>query len=122
MSNGKKSDAICCDRLMTAGLALGVALFLAAVIARPFLVAEGMEPAPTQTEQAELSLFTDTPEEGMQVAIRLSRLGVTETQPDREVLHSLRPEYASDADALIASSHVIAVHFQTVAAANDYWR
>lgn len=122
MSEGKRSDAIWCSRLITRGLALGVALFLAAVIARPFVVAEGMEPAPTQAEQSELSLLTDTPEEGMQVAIRLARLGVTETQPDREVLHSLRPEYASDADALIASSHVIAVHFQTVAAANDHWR
>lgn len=122
MRNGKKSDAICCDRLMTAGLALGFVLFLAAVVARPFLVAEGVEPASMQTEQEELSLLTNTPEEGMQVAIRLARLGVTETQPDREVLHSLRTEYASDADALIASSHVIAVHFQTVAAANDYWR
>ena len=122
MSEGKRSDAICCSRLITGGLALGVALFLAALIARPFLVVEGMEPAPTQVEQAELSLITATPEEGMQVAVRLARMGVTETQPDRDVLHSLRPEYASDADALIASSHVIAVHFQTVAAANDYWR
>ncbi|GEM_PF-771235 len=122
MSDKKRSDAICCSRLVTGGLALGVILFLAAVIARPFLVGEGMEPDPAQVEQAKLSLITDTPEEGMQVAIRLARLGVTETQPDREVLHSLRPEYASDADALIASSHVIAVHFQTVAAANDYWR
>jgi hypothetical protein len=122
MSEGKRSDAICCSRMVTGGLALGVALFLAALIARPFLVAEGMEPVPAQAERAELSLITDTPEEGMQVAIRLARLGVTETQRDREVLHSLRPEYASDAGALIASSHVIAVHFQTVAAANDYWR
>jgi hypothetical protein len=49
-------------------------------------------------------------------------MGVTRTQTDREVLHALRPEYANDATALIAVSHVVAVHFQTVAAANDYWR
>jgi hypothetical protein len=30
--------------------------------------------------------------------------------------------YANDADALIASSQVIAIHYQTVAAANNYWK
>ena len=34
----------------------------------------------------------------------------------------LRPAYAEDADSLIAISNVVAVHFQTVAAANNYWR
>lgn len=80
--------------------------------------------APEMRERAPqpLSLLTATPEEGFQVAIRLSRLGVTETQSDREVLFQLREIYSLDPDALIASSHVIAVHFQTVAAANNYWR
>jgi len=73
-------------------------------------------------QESELSLITDTPEEGFQLAIRLSRLGVTETQPDRDVLFGLREAYARDPDALIASSQVIAIHFQTVAAANNYWR
>lgn len=122
MRETRRRTAICDLRLVSRGMALGLALLLATLIARSLLVAEATEPSPAQAEQAELSLITDTPEEGMQVAIRLARLGVTETQPDREVLHSLRPGYASDADALIASSHVIAVHFQTVAAANDYWR
>lgn len=70
----------------------------------------------------ELTLQAETPEEGFQIAIALARRGVTETQPDREVLHALRSEYAEDFQALIASSHVVAVHFQTVARANDYWR
>ncbi|MFU8816006.1 MAG: hexameric tyrosine-coordinated heme protein [Pseudomonadales bacterium] len=39
-----------------------------------------------------------------------------------EVLHALRPGYAHDADSLIAASQVVAIHFQTVAAANRYWR
>lgn len=69
-----------------------------------------------------LSLITTNPEEGFALAISLSRKGVTETQADRDVLHALRPGYAHDAEALIAASHVIAVHFQTVAAANNYWR
>ncbi|MCW5917315.1 MAG: hypothetical protein KIS82_08215, partial [Ferruginibacter sp.] len=44
------------------------------------------------------------------------------TQPDTAVLHKLRPEYANDPDALTAASQVIAINFQTIAAANDYWR
>lgn len=68
------------------------------------------------------SLITPTPQEGFELAITLSRRGVKYTQPDPEVLHRLRPEYANDADALTAASHVIATNFQTVAAANNYWR
>jgi len=73
-------------------------------------------------EPQPLSLITATPEEGFQVALRLARLGVTETQPNRDVLKEGRKEYATDPESLIAASHVVAVHFRTVAAANDYWR
>lgn len=68
------------------------------------------------------SLITSTPQEGFELAITLSRRGVKYTQPDPAVLKELRPEYAHSADALTAASHVVAVNFQTVAAANDYWR
>lgn len=76
----------------------------------------------TETTNSSMSLITETPEEGFQVAISLARKGITETQPDKEVLFMLRDVYSKDPDALIASSNVIAVHFQTVAAANNYWR
>ncbi len=68
------------------------------------------------------TLITETPEEGFQLAIRLSRKGVTETQTDRDVLFTGREEYAKDPESLIAASQVIAIHFQTIAQANDYWR
>ena len=68
------------------------------------------------------SLKTSTPQEGFELAIKLSRMGVKYTQPDMEVLKRLRPEYANDADGLTAASHVVAINFQTVAAANGYWR
>lgn len=68
------------------------------------------------------TLITDTPEEGFQLALKLSRLGVKFTQPDAEARDRLRPDYADDAGALIASSQVVATNFATVAAANDYWR
>lgn len=68
------------------------------------------------------SLITATAQEGFELAITLSRRGVKYTQPDGDVLHKLRPEYANDADSLVAASHVVATNFQTVAAANNYWR
>lgn len=68
------------------------------------------------------SLITETPQAGYELAITLSRRGVKYTQPNADVLHKLRPEYANSADGLTAASHVIAVNFQTVAAANNYWR
>lgn len=80
------------------------------------------EPAKGIAAPKELSLISTIPEEGFQVALRLARLGVTETQPNREALKEGRKEYATDPESLIAASHVVAVHFQTVAAANNYWR
>lgn len=68
------------------------------------------------------SLITATPQEGFELAITLSRRGVKYTQPDPEILKKLRPDYAESADSLTAASQVIAVNFQTVAAANNYWR
>lgn len=68
------------------------------------------------------SLITATPEEGFNLAVKMSRIGVKVTQPSAEVRDKLRPVYADDANALIASSQVIAINFQTVAAANGYWK
>ncbi|MDN5216812.1 hexameric tyrosine-coordinated heme protein [Fulvivirgaceae bacterium BMA12] len=68
------------------------------------------------------SLKTDSPQEGFELAILLSRRGVKYTQPDKEVLQKLRPEYANNADSLTAASQVVAINFQTVAAANNYWK
>ena len=68
------------------------------------------------------SLITDTPREGFQLAVKLSRLAVKATQPDVEILKRERPKYAGNADSLIAVSGVVATNFQTIAEANDYWR
>lgn len=68
------------------------------------------------------TLITETPQQGFELAIAMSRRGVKYTQPDADVLHKLRPEYANDAHALTAASQVIAINFQTVSAANNYWR
>jgi hypothetical protein len=43
-------------------------------------------------------------------------------QKELEVLKSGRAQYANDPYELIAASHVVAVEFATIAAANNYWR
>jgi hypothetical protein len=68
------------------------------------------------------SLKTDTPQAGFELAVKLARVGVKLTQPSDEVRSHLRAAYEQDSAQLMAASHVIAVHFQTVAAANNYWR
>jgi hypothetical protein len=68
------------------------------------------------------SLKTDTPQAGFERAVKLSRMGVKVTHPSDEVRSHLRAAYEQDLAQLIASSHVIATHFQIVAAANNYWR
>jgi hypothetical protein len=68
------------------------------------------------------TLKTATPEEGRALAIMLARHSIHAMQKEIEVLKAGRPKYAQDPDALIAASHVIAVEFATIAAANNYWR
>jgi hypothetical protein len=68
------------------------------------------------------SLKTDTPQAGFELVVKLSRMGVKVTRPSDEVRSRLRAAYEQDSAQLIASSHVIAARFQTVAAANNYWR
>ncbi len=68
------------------------------------------------------SLKTDTPQAGFELAVKLSRMGVKLTQPSDQMRSHLRAAYEQDSAQLMTTSHVIAVHFQTVAAANNWWR
>ena len=67
------------------------------------------------------SLITATVEEGRALAITLARHSIQAMQHDEDVLKSGRAQYANDPHWLIAASHVIAVEFATIAAANRYW-
>lgn len=67
------------------------------------------------------SLKTNTPQQGFELAIKLSQKAVEYTQPSEEVRTKLRPRYSRNANSLISVSQVVAVNFQTVAAANNYW-
>ena len=96
-----------------------LAVCAAVVLSAPLSVqAEEKEKADTWLR----SLVTESPQEGFELAIKLSRMGVKSTQPDKETLFRERAKYSQDGEALIHASEVIAVHFQTVAAANDYWK
>lgn len=68
------------------------------------------------------TLITDTPQEGYDLAVKMARVAVKMTQADSAIREDLRSVYEKDAEALIAVSAVVATHFQTVAAANNYWR
>lgn len=67
-------------------------------------------------------LITKTPEEGRQLAIKMSRLIIKVTQPDAAVRERLRSVYAEDAAMLIAIGQTVATEFATIAAANNYWK
>lgn len=107
-------------QLMSTSRNLSLSLVLALALIPAALSAD--EATGKKTETQALSLITATPEEGFQVALRLARLAVTEVQSDREVLKEGRKKYSRDPGSLIATSQVVAIHFQTVAAANNYWR
>jgi hypothetical protein len=68
------------------------------------------------------TLMTPTAEEGRALAITMARHSIHNIQPDLDVLIDGRPTYSTNPDSLIAVSQVIALEFQTVAAANNYWR
>ncbi|GAB1397669.1 MAG TPA: hexameric tyrosine-coordinated heme protein [Saprospiraceae bacterium] len=68
------------------------------------------------------SLITETPQEGRELAIKMSRKTIAAIQTDPEVRKKLRPDYANDTAQLIASANVVAIEFQTIAQANNYWR
>ena len=68
------------------------------------------------------SLLAETPQAGFELAVRLSRMAIKTVQPSDAIRKELREAYDQDTAQLIASSQVIAVNFQTVSAANNYWR
>lgn len=68
------------------------------------------------------SLITATAEEGRALAMRMARHTVHNIQPDLDILKGGRPNYSTNPDSLMAASQVVAIEFQTIAAANNYWR
>lgn len=100
-------------------------LLLASLLSLSFGVALAQDPPQPAAERNPLdlpTLITATPAEGFQLALKLSRLGVSQTQHDKSVLKAGRPEYSKDPEQLIQASQTVAINFQTVAQANNFWR
>lgn len=68
------------------------------------------------------TLITKTPEEGRCLAITLAQHTIHNIQPDLDVLKAGRKIYSRDPDSLTAAAQTVAIEFQTIAAANNYWR
>jgi hypothetical protein len=68
------------------------------------------------------TLQTPNAQAGYELAVKLGRLAIKLTQPSAEVRDQLRPDYDHNSAQLIAVAQVVATNFQTIAAANDYWR
>lgn len=68
------------------------------------------------------SLLTKTPQEGRELAIKMSRKTIAAIQTDPKVREKLRDNYAQDTAQLISSAKIVAIEFQTIAQANNYWR
>ncbi len=68
------------------------------------------------------SLMTKTPQAGYELAVKMARVAIKMTQPDDRIRKDLRVIYEKDANALIAASAVVAMHYQTIAVANNYWK
>lgn len=68
------------------------------------------------------SLLTKTPQEGRALALMMSRKTIAAIQTDPEKRKKMRSDYAEDTAQLISSAQVVAIEFQTIAQANNFWR
>jgi hypothetical protein len=68
------------------------------------------------------TLKTDTPQDGIELAVKLSDLGFMVSQGTENSRPSQRNKQNYTHGQRIAAAHVIALNFQTIAAANNWWR
>ena len=68
------------------------------------------------------SMMTNSAAEGRELAILIARKTVASIQPDAKIREELRSSYDSDPELLMKASHIVAIEFQTIAAANNFWK
>lgn len=74
------------------------------------------------TEDYMPSLITKTPLEGRMLAIKIIRKTIGTIQQDPEIKKSVRKKYEEDPQLLMYAAELVAIEFQTIAIANNYWR
>ncbi|MBB3543048.1 MULTISPECIES: hexameric tyrosine-coordinated heme protein [unclassified Rhizobium] len=67
------------------------------------------------------SLETETPRQGLDLAARISWEIVKMVQPSNQIRDRLLAIYEDDAESILTACQIVAVNFQTIAAANGYW-
>jgi Hexameric tyrosine-coordinated heme protein (HTHP) len=68
------------------------------------------------------TLNTNTPQEGFELAVKLSRLAVMVARSYDDDSQRTGPMERDGTSQLVGAAHVIALNFQIIAAANDWWR
>jgi hypothetical protein len=67
------------------------------------------------------TLITETPAQGRELAIMIARKTIATIQPDADIRGELRSDYDQDSAKLMQAGQIVAIEFQTIAAANNYW-
>jgi hypothetical protein len=73
-------------------------------------------------KEAVSTLLTDTPQQGFDLAARVSWEMVKVVQPSKEMRERVLAIYGDDAEYVLKACQIIAANFQMIAVANDYWR
>ena len=68
------------------------------------------------------SLITKTPLEGRMLAITIVRKTIGAIQKDADIKQAVREKYQDDPQLLMYATELVAMEFETIAKANDYWR
>src|SRR5699024_12818414 len=68
------------------------------------------------------SLITETPEDGYQLAVQLSRKAISTMMPDLEIRKKMYQDYIGDARNITHESEVVAIHLHTLSQSIDYMK
>lgn len=86
----------------------------------PFFTAHAAEEK--KTDDYMPSLITKTPLEGRMLAITMVRKTIGTIQRNPEIKQAVREKYQDDPQLLMYATELVAIEFQTIAIANNYWR
>lgn len=78
--------------------------------------------APAPADDYVPSLITDTPLQGRQLAVTLVRKTIGTIQTDADAKRRVREKYEEDPALLMRAAELVALEFQVIAEANNYWR